>query len=86
MGGGQEWLRGSASGRGVVNVNCHELTANFGELIFFNLRIIYGDSRSNKNYWGPLSGLGWGQELSGMNQEWSGMISLKNCWVIAVHC
>ena len=32
----------------VVNVNCHELTANFGELIFFNLRIIYGDSRSYK--------------------------------------
>ena len=24
----------SASGRVVVNVNCHELTANFGELIF----------------------------------------------------
>ena len=26
---------------------------------------------------------GCGQELSGMNQEWSGMISLKNCRVIA---
>ena len=36
-----------------VNVNCHELTANFGELIFFNLRIIYGDSRSYKNYCCP---------------------------------
>ena len=40
---------GSASGLVGVNVNCHELTANFGELIFFNLRIIYGNSRSNKN-------------------------------------
>ena len=29
------------------------------------------------------SGLGCCQELSGMNQEWSGMTSLKNCWVIA---
>ena len=29
---------------------------------------------------------GCGQELSGMNQEWSGMTSLKNCWVIAGNC
>ena len=46
-----------------VNVNCHELTANWGELVFFNLRIIYGDSRSNNNQWGPLGGLGCCQEL-----------------------
>ena len=36
-----------SAGRTVlVNVNYHELTANWGELIFFNLRIIYGNSRS----------------------------------------
>ena len=36
----------SLGGRVGVNVNCRELAVNFSELIFFNLRIIYGDSRS----------------------------------------
>ena len=27
---------------------------------------------------------GCGQELSGMNQEWSGMLSLKDCWALLV--
>ena len=48
----------------VVNVNCHELTANCGKLIFFNLRIIFGNSRSYKK---PLGSAGrtalCGQEL-----------------------
>ena len=41
-----------SAGRTVlVNVNCHELTANWGELIFFNLRTIYGNSRSKSKKW-----------------------------------
>ena len=34
----------------------------------------------------PQGGLCCGQELSGMDQEWSGKLFLKNCWVIAGNC
>ena len=61
----------SASGRVVVNVNCHELTANFGELIFFNLRIIYGNSRSYKK---TLGFAGRTALWSGIAMNGSGMV------------
>ena len=64
---------GPLGGRVGVNVNCHELTANFGELNFFNLRIIYGDSRSYKKPVGSASGLLW----SGIAMNGPGMVGNK---------
>ena len=32
--------------------------------------------------WGPLGGLCCGQELSGMDQEWSGKLFLKNSCIL----
>ena len=73
---------GSASGLVGVNVNCHELTANWGELVFFNLRIIYGDSRSYKKPLESASEL----LLSGIVRNEPGMVGNDFLEIIAGDC